>query len=284
MSLPPPGPGAWTFERLQGYGRHVGPVWCHPDGEMALRIEPVHTNVSGRVHGGMAMGLVSMAMTQAAQRAALAAHPGGHATPLSYHGELIDSAQVGDWVFAHTEVVRTTRTRVFVSAELRCGERTLMTASAVYQIEATALRPDRPGQTPAALPAGHALRAPVDAFSAHVGAIHERRDEHGEPVGGLVVDSIHLDARGGDEMDTGMALMMADLILGRRARTVSGSVCVTVGMGVMRLAPVRLGDALEIDSHTEGLHGDTVVVTGRFRVNGLPAMSVTSLWKMVEKK
>ena len=34
------------------------------------------------------------------------------------------------------------------------------------------------------------------------------------------------------------------MFLGRRARTLSGSVCVTVGMGISRLAPVRLGDAL----------------------------------------
>jgi acyl-coenzyme A thioesterase PaaI-like protein len=81
-----------------------------------------------------------------------------------------------------------------------------------------------------------------------------------------------------------MVLMMADLFLGRRARTLSGSVCVTVGMGISRLAPVRLGDALEVESHTEGQHGETLVVSGRFRVNSLPVFSATSLWKMVEKK
>ena len=73
-------------------------------------------------------------------------------------------------------------------------------------------------------------------------------------------------------------------VLGRRARTLSGSVCVTVGMGISRLAPVRLGDALEVESHTEGQHGETLVVSGRFRVNSLPVFSATSLWKMVEKK
>jgi acyl-coenzyme A thioesterase PaaI-like protein len=111
-----------------------------------------------------------------------------------------------------------------------------------------------------------------------------RHDGQGEPVGGLQVSPACLDARGGDEIDAGMVLMMADLFLGRRARTVSGSVCVTVGMGISRLAPVRLGDVLEVDSHTEGQHGETLVVTGRFRVNGLPVTSATSLWKMVERK
>lgn len=55
-------------------------------------------------------------------------------------------------------------------------------------------------------------------------------------------------------------------------------------MGISRLAPVRLGDALEVESHTEGQHGETLVVSGRFRVNSLPVFSATSLWKMVEKK
>jgi len=47
-------------------------------------------------------------------------------------------------------------------------------------------------------------------------------------------------------------------------------------MGISRLAPVRLGDALEVESHTEGQHGETLVVSGRFRVNSLPVFSATS--------
>jgi acyl-coenzyme A thioesterase PaaI-like protein len=200
---------------LQGYARHVGPIWSDADGALALRIEPRHTNITGRVHGGMAMGLGSMAMGQAAERAARTVRPGAKAAQLSFHTELMDSAQAGDWVFTD---------------------------------------------------------------------FHVRNDDHGEPVGGLQVKPACLDSGGGNEIDAGMVLMMADLFLGRRARTFSGSVCVTVGMGISRLARVRLGDALEVETCTEGQHGKTLVVTGRFRVNGLPVFSATSLWKMVEKK
>ena len=284
MSLPPPGSGAWTAEGLQGYGRHVGPIWSDAGGALALRIEDRHTNITGRVHGGMAMGLASMALTQAAQRAARAARPGTQATLLTLNTELIDSAQVGDWLFTEAHVVRTTRTMIFVTGGLRSGERVLLTASAVYQIEAEAPQ-GRPRRGSAmALHPDHAVREPVDPFSAHVGPLHVRHDAQGEPVGGLQVSPACLDARGGDEIDAGMVLMVADLFLGRRARTESGSVCVTVGMGISRLAPVRMGDALEVDSHTEGQQGENLVVTGRFRVNGLPVFSATSLWKMVEKK
>ena len=284
MSLPPPGDGAWTREGLQGYGLHVGPIWCDANGPLALRIEERHTNITGRVHGGMAMGLASMGLARAAQGAARAARPGSRATLLNLHVELIDSAQVGDWLFTEAIVQRTTRTMVFVAGGLRSGERTVLTASAVYQIEAEASPSRLRASETMALHPDHSVREPVDAFSAHVGTFHVRADAQGEPIGGLQVLPDCLDARGGDEIDAGMVLMMADLFLGRRARTLSGSVCVTVGMGISRLAPVRLGDALEVESHTEGQHGETLVVSGRFRVNSLPVFSATSLWKMVEKK
>ena len=280
MSLPPPGDGAWTREGLQGYGLHVGPIWCDANGPLALRIEERHTNITGRVHGGMAMGLASMGLARAAQGAARAARPGSRATLLN----LNDSAQVGDWLFTEAIVQRTTRTMVFVAGGLRSGERTVLTASAVYQIEAEASPSRLRASETMALHPDHSVREPVDAFSAHVGTFHVRADAQGEPIGGLQVLPDCLDARGGDEIDAGMVLMMADLFLGRRARTLSGSVCVTVGMGISRLAPVRLGDALEVESHTEGQHGETLVVSGRFRVNSLPVFSATSLWKMVEKK
>ncbi|MBK9199763.1 MAG: PaaI family thioesterase [Giesbergeria sp.] len=284
MSLPPPGDGAWTREGLQGYGLHVGPIWCDANGPLALRIEERHTNITGRVHGGMAMGLASMGLARAAQGAARAARPGSRATLLNLNVELIDSAQVGDWLFTEAIVQRTTRTMVFVAGGLRSGERTVLTASAVYQIEAEASPSRLRASETMALHPDHSVREPVDAFSAHVGTFHVRADAQGEPIGGLQVLPDCLDARGGDEIDAGMVLMMADLFLGRRARTLSGSVCVTVGMGISRLAPVRLGDALEVESHTEGQHGETLVVSGRFRVNSLPVFSATSLWKMVEKK
>ncbi|WP_439517369.1 PaaI family thioesterase [Hydrogenophaga sp.] len=281
MSLPPPRAGAWSREGLRGYALHVGPLWCDADGALALRIEDRHTNITGRVHGGMAMGLASMGLAQAAQRAA---RPGSRATLLTLNLELIDSAQVGEWLFTEATVQRTTRTMVFVTGGLRSGERVLLTASAVYQIEAEAPTRRLRASENMALHPDHSVREPVDAFSAHVGKFLVRADEQGEPVGGLQVHPECLDARGGDEIDAGMVLMMADLFLGRRARTLSGSVCVTVGMGISRLAPVRLGDALEVESHTEGQQGETLVVSGRFRVNSLPVFSATSLWKMVEKK
>ena len=69
MRPSPPGTGSWTCDALQGYGEHVGPLWSDGEGALALLVEPRHTNITGRIHGGMAMGLVSIALTQAAQAA-----------------------------------------------------------------------------------------------------------------------------------------------------------------------------------------------------------------------
>ena len=109
-------------------------------------------------------------------------------------------------------------------------------------------------------------------------------DEHGERFGGFHIGPQFLAAGGGDEIDTGMLFMLVDLFLGRCVRIASGSVCVTVGMGVSRLAPMRLGDWLDFDSRAEGQTGEALVATGHFRLNGRPVMSATSLWKMVGKK
>lgn len=81
-----------------------------------------------------------------------------------------------------------------------------------------------------------------------------------------------------------MALLLAALFLGCHVSTSSGAKCVMAGMGLSRLAPVRLGDLVEFDGRSEGQQGDALVATGRFRVGGQPGMSVTSLWKMLERK
>ena len=105
---------------------------------------------------------------------------------------------------------------VFVAGGLRSGERTVLTASAVYQIEAEASPSRLRASETMALHPDHSVREPVDAFSAHVGTFHVRADAQGEPIGGLQVLPDCLDARGGDEIDAGMVLMMAALFLGRR--------------------------------------------------------------------
>ena len=280
MRPSPPGTGSWTCDALQGYGEHVGPLWSDGEGALALLVEPRHTNITGRIHGGMAMGLVSIALTQAAQ----AAKPGEALDLLTQQSELIDSAQPGTWLVAETQVLRSTRTMVFVNARLFDGERVLMNASAVFQLRPGAPVAPRTTAAPLALPPGYALREPVDEFSAHVGTLYERIDEHGERFGGFHIGPQFLAAGGGDEIDTGMLFMLVDLFLGRCVRIASGSVCVTVGMGVSRLAPMRLGDWLDFDSRAEGQTGEALVATGHFRLNGRPVMSATSLWKMVGKK
>lgn len=286
MSGPPPLPGTWSRPGLHGYGRHVGPLWREAaTGDLALRVEPRHTNATGRLHGGMAMSLAAIALAQAAQRAAESVRAGGTAVLLTQQCELIDSVHAAGWVRARTTVTRVTRTLVFLTGGLYAGEgeseRPLMSMSAVFQIVAEAPSPARAAGPPPTPPAGYGLREPVDAFSTHVSPLYERRDEHGESRGAFHVAPEHLDARGGDQIDTGMLLIVADLFLGRRARVTSNAICVTVGMGVSRLAPVRQADLVECESRLEGQNGDTLVVTGHFRVRGTPVMSITSLWKRV---
>lgn len=274
--------GDWLATAFSGFAAHNGPLWrASASHALALRITRERTNITGRIHGGMAMSLQSLAFSEAARRAALQAQPAAGIGLVTCNCELIDSAMVGDWVVADVQVVRTTRTLVFLSGGLRCGNRPLMTASAVFRIGLPASVAD-PGRAVAETPPpGYHVFEPVDAFSAHVGPMYERFDEHGERFGGFHVCPRHLEADGSDAVDTGMLNMLADLYLGRRARVVSSSVCVTLGMTLSQLAPIRLGDLVEIESRVEGRAGDVVIVTGTFRVGGRPVMTATSAWKVV---
>ena len=281
----PPFEGEWRTGALQGFAAHNGPIWQDPAaGRLALQIQPARTNITGRFHGGMAMSLQSLAFAQAAGQAARKAQPQAGAALLTLHCELIDSAVVGDWVAAATRVERVTRTLVFLTGGMACGERKLMTASAVFQIGEAATQPDLRNAVAEVRPSGYHVLDPVDAFCAHVGPIYERYDENKERFGGFHVSPRHLDADGGDAVDTGMLMMLADLYLGRRARIAAGGVCVTLGMTLSQVAPMRLGDLVEIDSRLEGQTSEVVIVTGSFRVAGRLVMSATSSWKKVHPR
>ena len=123
------------WKRVDGTGfiQIVGPLWERSvDGthEYALPAEDRHHNRRGVVQGGMLMTFAdrSMGMTcwyangQQAQAT----------IQLDMH--FIDAVRIGEFVEAHCRVVRRTRSVVFMSADLKVGERLVATASGVWKI------------------------------------------------------------------------------------------------------------------------------------------------------
>jgi uncharacterized protein (TIGR00369 family) len=111
----------------------VGPIWrSDHDGKPRLGfvVAPKHLNRSGNLHGGMLMTLADQAMAMAARQAT-----GGkrHAT-IVLNIQFVGGVKVGEFVAAHPEVVRATRSVVFMQAEMFVDGRLLVTTSGIWKI------------------------------------------------------------------------------------------------------------------------------------------------------
>ena len=110
----------------------VGPFWSRPKGdafEYAFMAQDKHHNRRGVVQGGMLMTFAdrSMGMTcwYANERQPQAT------VQLDVH--FIDAVQVGEFVECRAEVVRRTRSLIFMAGELVVGERVVATANGVWK-------------------------------------------------------------------------------------------------------------------------------------------------------
>ena len=127
-----PAAAGWEPYRDEGFIGLVGPFWSRPSGDSylyAFLAESKHHNRRGVVQGGMLMTFAdrSMGMTcwYANERQPQAT------VQLDVH--FIDAVQVGEFVECRAEVVRRTRSLVFMAAELVVGERVVTTANGVWK-------------------------------------------------------------------------------------------------------------------------------------------------------
>jgi uncharacterized protein (TIGR00369 family) len=125
-------PAAHGWERVQAhkFGELVGPIWRRGDPLFGFAATDKHANHIGIVHGGMLATFADQAMGMTAMRAT-----GGktHAT-IELNIQYIGAVQLGEFVEAHCEVVRITRSIIFMRAMLKVGDRTVATASGVWKI------------------------------------------------------------------------------------------------------------------------------------------------------
>ena len=119
-----------------GFVGLVGPFWSRPKKsdtgdsfEYAFTAAPKHHNRRGVVQGGMIMTFAdrSMGMTcwYANEKQPQAT------VQLDMH--FIDAVQVGEFIEAKCQVVRRTRSLVFMAAELVVGDRVVATANGVWK-------------------------------------------------------------------------------------------------------------------------------------------------------
>ena len=133
--LPAFDPAAHGWEMVQNtaFGTLVGPIWRQEEGErlrFGFVVAPKHLNRAGNLHGGMLMTLADQAMAMTARKAS-----GGkpHAT-IELNIQFVGLVRLGEFVEAHPEVVRATRSVVFMQAKMFVGSRTVVTTNGIWKI------------------------------------------------------------------------------------------------------------------------------------------------------
>jgi uncharacterized protein (TIGR00369 family) len=131
----PPQAGWTPVPRDDGMVALVGPFWTKTEGEGAIYgflAEKRHLNRQGAVHGGMIMTFADNSLGMASW----AANGGRGQVTIQLDTQFIDAVKEGDFVIARCNVVRQTRSLMFMAATLTVGPRTVATASGVWKLRA----------------------------------------------------------------------------------------------------------------------------------------------------
>lgn len=125
----------------EGFLDHVGPLFMKTAGHgpngfvLAFRADTRHANRYGVVHGGMLATLADVAVG-----ANLARTGEGVDTTLTLNLALdyIAAGQLGDWIEAHVTLTKERGRVRFGECGIRCGDRLLVRASAVFYVPPSA--------------------------------------------------------------------------------------------------------------------------------------------------
>ncbi|MEX1036673.1 MAG: PaaI family thioesterase [Sneathiella sp.] len=99
------------------------------DGKLvrAFRVTEHHLNSIKVVHGGMLMTFADSALA-----GAVIHETGRRCVTIKMNSEFLSPAREGDWVESDVEVIRSTRTVVFVRGELKVRDKSIFKADAIF--------------------------------------------------------------------------------------------------------------------------------------------------------
>ena len=123
----------WTMVETAGFLNLVGPLWQRMvDGEpeYALVAQDKHHNRRGMVQGGLLMTFADRACGMAARF--VSGRPTMATVQLDVH--FVDAGKIGETLMTRPRVIRTTRSLVFVTTEVKANDRTIVTANGVFKI------------------------------------------------------------------------------------------------------------------------------------------------------
>lgn len=124
----------WESRELGGFTNHVCPLWTRRDAggvEVGLIIEERHTNNHiGTLHGGVVMTFADIGLGWAVSNVV------GHnmCVTLSLQTQFVSVARVGEFIHCKGEVIRATRSIVFVRGLIMAGDRIVASAEGMWKV------------------------------------------------------------------------------------------------------------------------------------------------------
>ena len=129
-----PATAGWEPYRDEGFIGLVGPFWMRSQSgndipRFAFLAEHKHHNRRGVVQGGMLMTFADRSLGQTCW------HANDQRPQATVHLDVhfVDGVQVGEFVEMHATIVRRTRSLIFMSGELKVGDRVVATANGVWK-------------------------------------------------------------------------------------------------------------------------------------------------------
>lgn len=124
----------WEMFEGQGFVDHVGPFYIRPEANglksFGFVAEPRHANLIGVVHGGMLMTLADRALGVGAWDAA----GGKPSVTIQFDMQFLSAVKMGEFAELTPELVRLTRSLVFMRGTLTVGGKAAAAANGVWKI------------------------------------------------------------------------------------------------------------------------------------------------------
>lgn len=128
-----PASNGWEPHSDAGFIGLVGPLWQRRDGDrwtLGLVTQPKHHNRRGVVQGGVLMTFADRALGMAAWQET------GHQpqATIQLDVQFVETVKIGEFVEAQCEVVRRTRSVIFMRGTLVVGSHLVATANGIWKI------------------------------------------------------------------------------------------------------------------------------------------------------
>jgi|ERR1700683_2905618 uncharacterized protein (TIGR00369 family) len=128
-----PAAAGWQKVKAGAFLETIGPIWRRLDNgrmQCGLVVTGEHTNTAGFAHGGVLTTLLDSALGLASAEA-----QGGHQqATIGLNVQFLAPVRVGDFITVECEVVKATRTLMFMQGTLRADDNICATAQGTWKI------------------------------------------------------------------------------------------------------------------------------------------------------